>query len=197
MPWPPYSPDLNPIENLWSIMKREIYKIRPEREFAYDTVATLNLLIETAKEAWNSIDEELAQVLEHCNRISALVDPALRLFEAAHPAQGSALRQVLGHGIARAIQGPQTRSKTSAPKKYAFVTSTQKQASEKLPETIPAAGQMDKKQVLRASRPLRQGTADRRVMIRLAANHPSPRPRPPPGHPRKSPAPHSSPFLDH
>jgi hypothetical protein len=30
MEWPPHSPDLNPIENLWALLKAEIYKIRPD-----------------------------------------------------------------------------------------------------------------------------------------------------------------------
>lgn len=40
MIWPPYSPDLNPIENLWSVMKKGIYRLYPELECAPDTEGT-------------------------------------------------------------------------------------------------------------------------------------------------------------
>ena len=30
MEWPPFSPDLNPIENLWSVLKAKIYELDPE-----------------------------------------------------------------------------------------------------------------------------------------------------------------------
>jgi transposase len=49
-------PDLALIENLWAIMKQEIYKLYPDLEYAPDTADTLKWLIHAVKEAWNNID---------------------------------------------------------------------------------------------------------------------------------------------
>lgn len=62
MIWPPYSPNLNPIENLWALMKAMMYKCYPELECAPDTEETLRPLIEAANESWHMVDE---QVLKH------------------------------------------------------------------------------------------------------------------------------------
>jgi transposase len=75
MEWPPYSPDLNPIENLWALMKQEIYKLYPELEHAPDNAETLDQLTMAAKEAWHNIRDQvlvrLSSTMPH--RVEAVI----------------------------------------------------------------------------------------------------------------------------
>lgn len=50
MSWPPYSLDLNLIENLWSVLKQTIYERYLELEHAPNTVDTLERLVRAAME---------------------------------------------------------------------------------------------------------------------------------------------------
>ena len=56
MDWPPQSPDLNPIEHLWSIMKRHLGEIDEQPSGMID-------LWKRTQEAWNSISEETCRSL--------------------------------------------------------------------------------------------------------------------------------------
>ena len=59
MDWPPYSPDLNPIENLWALLKAEVYRLHPNLLQAPNTIATLNQLMECAIETWEVMSDTL------------------------------------------------------------------------------------------------------------------------------------------
>lgn len=61
--WPPYSPDLNPIENLWAILKERICKRYPHLGDLPRNTASLDLLIDAAVELWAEIDDEVFENL--------------------------------------------------------------------------------------------------------------------------------------
>ncbi|GBN33715.1 Transposable element Tc3 transposase [Araneus ventricosus] len=54
--WPPMSPDLNPIENVWGIMSRKVY----ENGGQFYSVKALKRAIESA---WYNLEPEILQTL--------------------------------------------------------------------------------------------------------------------------------------
>lgn len=59
MDWPLYSLDLNPIENLWALLKLEVYKLYPHLLHAPNNAETLHQLICAAMIAWENMGEAL------------------------------------------------------------------------------------------------------------------------------------------
>jgi transposase len=75
--WPPYSPDLNPIENLWKLLKQEICKRYPELADLPKSEASLAFLRRAAVEVWNDFPNELLQELvDSMTRRMAAVEAA-------------------------------------------------------------------------------------------------------------------------
>lgn len=72
MAWPPYSPDLNLIENVWACLKAKIYEIKGMP----DTQDTLDFVILVAQEAWSELVsdmlENLAITMPH--RVQQVID---------------------------------------------------------------------------------------------------------------------------
>jgi transposase len=58
LPWPPYSPDLNPIEHVWVLLKRYINEHFPHLLDGGKSIADEELLCEAIERAWNTIDQE-------------------------------------------------------------------------------------------------------------------------------------------
>ncbi len=60
MNWPSYSLDLNPIENLWALLKKEAYKVYPDLDSLQgkDDEAETQLF-QILQQAWGNIREEV------------------------------------------------------------------------------------------------------------------------------------------
>ena len=55
MAWPPYSPDLNPIESVWDKLKEYISTYRQEYVTNYELLRTI------VYDAWQSVDVEFLE----------------------------------------------------------------------------------------------------------------------------------------
>ena len=61
--WPPYSPDLNPIENLWKLLKEQIIKLHPKLSCMPKSNYAIQKLCEVADEAWELFEDSLLEKL--------------------------------------------------------------------------------------------------------------------------------------
>lgn len=77
--WPPYSPDLNPIENLWSLLKEEILKRYPELATMPKNNQAMQRLCKAATAVWLDFGLDL---------VNSLIDSMPRRIEAARQAKG-------------------------------------------------------------------------------------------------------------
>jgi DDE superfamily endonuclease len=77
--FPPYSPDLNPIEHLWLALKRKVLELYPELEHMGQSKEDLERLIEACKEAWMALDQGLMR---------RLIDSMERRLKAVRKADG-------------------------------------------------------------------------------------------------------------
>lgn len=65
--WPPYFPDLNPIENIWNIVKNFLQYISPELD--QRTKISIAKVRELSKITWDSIDsKELENLVDSIPR---------------------------------------------------------------------------------------------------------------------------------
>lgn len=77
--WPPYSPDMNPIENLWAKMKESIIKHHPELSNMGKSAAAMEAISKAIIEAWEALPQEY---------IDNLIDGMPKRVEALKEARG-------------------------------------------------------------------------------------------------------------
>ena len=77
MKWPPYSPDLNPIEHLWFPLKKTVYEVHPDIEsVSGGNDKVWEVLFKALKKAWTRLDRGLMDTLIRSMelRVKAVID---------------------------------------------------------------------------------------------------------------------------
>lgn len=73
--WPPHSPDLNPIENVWKLLKEAIMTARPDLVDMPKNNASKAALVATAVGCWEDLEKDVLQhLVETMNhRLTAVI----------------------------------------------------------------------------------------------------------------------------
>ena len=74
--WPPYSPDLNPIEHLWYHLKQMLYELLPHLDDIEGIEQQRQAIVNTLPEAWRRIRSDIVKVVldSMLRRIQAVID---------------------------------------------------------------------------------------------------------------------------
>lgn len=73
--WPPYSPDMNPIEHVWWHLKKLVYQVRPDIDSITNKDRQKEALIEALPRAWKLIPRRIVEEVVNSmpRRIEALI----------------------------------------------------------------------------------------------------------------------------
>lgn len=75
--WPPYSPDLNPIENLWALLKKEAFIVAPGlKDLKGKSIEAKHYLFHVLQKAWDQLDRVVLRGLVESmsRRCQAVID---------------------------------------------------------------------------------------------------------------------------
>jgi hypothetical protein len=74
--WPSHSPDLNPIEHIWKVLKARLRQMHPELIVLKNNKADRDKLIRWCQEAWAALPPHLILKADDFNARSALRSPS-------------------------------------------------------------------------------------------------------------------------